>query len=318
MIPSATGSIRLPKIILGCSFFGTGVPEETALSIMDTYAELGGTCFDTASVYGDWEDTGESVSELLIGRWLKQSGCREKMTVITKGAHHRIKTPDISRVSAACIAEDIEKSLKNLQVDSIDLYFLHRDNVEVPVSEIMTVLHRYVAEGKIKAIGASNWSIERILEANAFARSNGLTPFTISEIQWSLARITPEYNEFEALPYMTDEEYKKYSAAKMPVLAWSPQAGGIVTRVIQNGLESIGESAKNKYCSETTLHRIENARAACERLGISPTQAALGYITCNFLPAAAIIGPSSVEHLRDSMTAANLDFDPEIAEQLVR
>ncbi|MFA9379738.1 MAG: aldo/keto reductase [Acetanaerobacterium sp.] len=317
LIESKTQRIVLPKIILGCSFFGTGVDENTSLSIMDAYADLGGTCFDTASVYGDWDDEGEPISELLIGRWLKQSGYRDKMKIISKGAHHRMKTPHISRVSASCIADDIEKSLRSLEVDAIDLYFLHRDNVNVPVSEIMPVLHKYVAAGRLKAIGASNWSIKRILEANLYALNNNLTPFTVSQIQWSLARLTPEYNEFEDLPHMTETEYEQYLAAAMPVIAWSSQAGGIITRVIKNSLESINESARNKYCNDTTMHRIENVKAVCKQTGISPTQAALGYITCNPLPAAAIIGVSSVEHLRDSMTVADLDLSTDIVEQLI-
>ncbi len=318
LVKSKNEEISLPKIILGSTHFGTGIDEKTSYSLMDAYAELGGTCIDTASVYGDWDDSGTPVSEQVIGKWLKKSEYRNQMKIITKGAHHRLKTPHISRVSASCIADDIEKSLNSLQVEAIDVYFLHRDNVNVPVSEIMPVLHKYVAAGSLKAIGASNWSMERILEANAYARHNNLTPFAISEIQWSLAESNPADNGAEDLAHMTGTEYKKYLKAGIPVIAWSSQAKGIISRVMKSGWDSVNEKARNKYYNEVTERRIENVRAVCEQSGISPTQAALGYIICNSLPAAAIIGPSTVEHLRDSLTAADLDLSADTVAQLVQ
>lgn len=157
-IDSATGPIRLSKIIVGSTSFGTNIEEKTAFALLDRYAELGGDTIDTASVYGDWDDTDEPVSEKTIGKWLKQSGFHNKMKIITKGAHYKLKTPHVSRVSAACIRDDIHKSMESLQVKAIDVYFLHRDNEEVPVSEIMPELHQHVAEGSIKSIGASNWT----------------------------------------------------------------------------------------------------------------------------------------------------------------
>ena len=120
MIASATSPVELSKIILGSTMFGTKIEEKTSFALMDKYAELGGDSIDTAGVYGDWHDTGDPVSERTIGKWLKQSGCKNKMKIITKGAHFRLKSPQESRVSAACIQDDIQKSLKSLQVDVID------------------------------------------------------------------------------------------------------------------------------------------------------------------------------------------------------
>lgn len=305
------GTLSLPKIVLGTAFFGTRVEEKMSLALLDAYAEMGGTALDTASVYGDWEDKGTPISEELIGRWLKQSSFGSKMKIITKGAHHRIKTPDISRVNAACIEEDIQKSLKALGVDTIDLYFLHRDNPRVPVSEIMTVLDKYVRAGHIRAIGASNWSLERIKEANAFAGANGLMPFSISEIQWTLADIVPQEDIFNDLPHMTPEEYGKYRREGLPVLAWSPQASGVITRLLEKGEDAIGEAVRKKYLTQLTRQRAENVRRLCEKSGLVPTQAVLGYITSNPHPAAAVIGPSNPAHLEDSMKAADLILSEE-------
>jgi aryl-alcohol dehydrogenase-like predicted oxidoreductase len=311
----------LPKIILGSAMFGTGIDDKTSCTLMDLYTEHGGFCIDTASVYGDWQDTGEPISELTIGRWLKQSGYRDKMKIITKGAHFKLKDPERSRVSAACIEADIQKSLKSLQVEAIDVYFIHRDNVNVPVSEIMPILHKYVEAGFIKAIGASNWSVQRILEANAFARSSNLTPLSVSQIRWSLAALSPGINpQFpnDVLPEMTPEEFGRYMTAGLPVLAWSSQASGVVSKVIAGGWDGINQQLRDSYYNEENIRRIDNVRALMKKKGISATQASLGYITCNRLAAGAVIGPSNLNQLKDSMMAADIGIDAEEIEALVR
>jgi len=317
IIKSNTGTMELSKIILGSTYFGTKIDEKTALSLLDVYADLGGTSIDTASVYGDHNDTGGPISEKIIGKWLKESNNCQGIKIMTKGGHYRHQTPHISRVSADCLTQDIEKSLRSLNVEVIDVYFPHRDNVNVPVSEIMELLHKFVIAGKIRAIGASNWGVDRIIEANAYALHNNLTPFTVSEIQWSLAPETPNVNELEHFPQMSETEYEKYLKAGIPVLAWSSQACGIISTAIKTGIKSLKESARNAYLNDITMHRIENVKAVCKQTGISPTEASLAYITCNPLPASAIIGPSSVEHLKDSMTAADINLSVDIIDQLV-
>ncbi|OUS76722.1 hypothetical protein B1748_11570 [Paenibacillus sp. MY03] len=317
-IEAVSSPVTLSKIILGSTMFGTKIDEKTSFELMDLYAELGGDSIDTASVYGDWHDTGDPVSERTIGKWLKQSGNKNKMKVITKGAHYKLHSPQESRVSAACIQDDIQKSLKSLMVDAIDVYFLHRDNEDVPVSEIMPVLHKHVAEGHFKSIGASNWTVKRMLEANSFAKANHLTPFTVSQLKWSLAVTMAGQQANEVLPEMTDEEYEAYMAAGIPVLAWSSQASGIVPKVVANGWNGISEQLKKKYFNDINVARIENVQDLIKKKGIHATQASLGYITCNRLPAAAIIGPSRTDQLRDSMSAADVELDAEDIQALIR
>ena len=314
-LPLAGYGQSLSKIILGTAGFGTRIPESTSMKLMDAYAEAGGTCLDTARVYGKNAD-GLPVSEQVIGTWLKTAGMRDKMTIISKGAHFDPGKPHISRVTPSCIEEDIEKSLESLRADTVDLYFLHRDNPREAVENIMPVLHRYVKAGHIKMLGASNWSTERILKANCFARENGMTPFCTSEIQWTLADINPEEDVFSDLPRMTGPEYLKYRGMQIPVLAWSPQAGGIFSSILAGETDSIREKTRLKYYTPLTLKRAENVRRVCRQYGITPTQAVLGYVLCNPLPAAAIVGPSTLEHLADSLTAADLELPPEAVSML--
>ena len=203
-------------------------------------------------------------------------------------------------------------------MDCIDVYFLHRDNPAKPVEEIMPALDEAVRAGKIRAIGASNWTAARIREANRFARENGMAEFTVSEIRWSLAHVTPAYNEFPSLPLMDEHEYAAYQDLGIPVLAWNSQASGVITKVLNQGVDALSELVRNKYYNDTTRRRIENVQAVCAQEHITPTQAALGYITCNPLPGAAIVGCSSTAQVRDSMSAADLELSPEAVARLTR
>jgi aryl-alcohol dehydrogenase-like predicted oxidoreductase len=315
-IQSSDGKILLSRLILGTANFGTGIGESDSFSFLDTYFRLGGTSLDTAGVYGDWEGRGTPVSEQVIGRWLRSSGVRSQVEIITKGAHYNIKHPEISRVSPKCIAEDVEKSLNALQTDCIDVYFLHRDNPSVPAGELIETLNGFIRAGKIRAIGASNWTVKRIREANAYAEKKGLVPFTSSEIEWSLAHISPEHDEFADLPHMTPEDYPEYLKMGMPVLAWTAQSYGVIPKVLQNGPESLKPRTRDKFYNEITKRRIENVRAVCARTGIKPMQAVLAYITCNPLPGAAILGASSLGQLLDSMSAADLELDGAVIREL--
>ena len=192
-VQAAGGTLKLAKIARGADYFGVRIPEDRAFSLMDRYLELGGNVIDTARIYGRAEarDASYSNSEPIVGRWLKSRGTRDRVVLITKGAHHVMEDPSQKRVNRACIDSDLETSLRELGVDSVDIYFLHRDDPEKPVSEIMDALDRHVKAGRIRALGASNWTCARIAEANAYARANGKTPFTVSQIQWGVAYVKP-------------------------------------------------------------------------------------------------------------------------------
>ncbi len=315
-VRAAGGDLALSKIILGACNFGTWVNQETSLRLLDEYVRLGGDTIDTASVYGDWDDKGTPVSEQLLGEWMQENGNRERLTVITKGGHYRLKQPNISRATPECVKADIEKSLHALRTDYIDVYFLHRDNLAVPVEAFIDVLDEAVKAGKIRATGASNWTVERIRQANEYAVRAGKTPFTVSEIQWSLAHASQVRDAVDDLHPMTEEDYQRYLAMELPVLAWSSQAGGVITKILEHGTETLKEGLKKQYLNDTTLRSVALVKELCVQQGITPTQAALGYIICNRLPGAAIIGPNNLEQLADSMKAMDLTLPPEAVEHL--
>ena len=154
--------------------------EHQAFSLLDRSFELGCNAFDTARIYRDGERT--------LGAWIRQRRNRDKVVVISKGCHPgRLGHP---RLSPSAVSRDLHASLKALGTDFIDLYLLHYDDPTARVEPLIERLNRHVDEGEIGAIGASNWSHERIASANTFAASRGLKPFTASSVQFSLAEWT--------------------------------------------------------------------------------------------------------------------------------
>ena len=148
-------TLKLSKIILGTAVFGTKIPKETAFEMMDTYFAHGGRVLDTARVYSDWLPNGHGASERTIGEWIQERNCRKDIILSTKGAHPSFSDMHRSRMTAEEIYVDLNESLKTLQTDYVDIYYLHRDDENIPVSEIMDILDPLVKSGKIRMLGAS-------------------------------------------------------------------------------------------------------------------------------------------------------------------
>ena len=176
-----------PSVIcFGTVPIGSALNEQDSFRLMDAYLDYGGNFIDTANVYGDWIPGEKSISEKTIGKWMKQTGVRDRVILGTKGAHPKLTSMHIPRLSPEHIIHDIDQSLGHLQTDYIDLYWLHRDDPTHPVEAIMDVLNRQIELGKIRSIGCSNWSVKRIAEAQEYARSNGLAGFVANQMMWSL------------------------------------------------------------------------------------------------------------------------------------
>ncbi len=151
---------------------------DTAFAVFDAFHAAGGNCLDTAHIYGDGD------KERAVGQWINERGLRDEIVILGKGAHN---SQDRKRVTPYDIQSDLHDSLARFKVDSIDLYLLHKDDPKKPVGPIVETLHAAKEAGQIDAYGGSNWSAERLQEANEYAAANGLTPFVVSSPQFSLA-----------------------------------------------------------------------------------------------------------------------------------
>lgn len=309
-IRNASHSLAVSSVIMGSTYFDTKLPEKEVFALLDEYFALGGNCIDTARVYGQTAVGQPSASEEVIGRYLKaRPRLRETILISTKGGHPPFEDMHSPRLDEASLREDLAGSLKSLGTDYADLYFLHRDDVRVPVERIMPVLDAFVKEGRVRCLGASNWSTARIQEANRYALSQGLTPFSVSQIQWSLAATTPEQCGDDTLVCMTEEEYRWYRENQFPVLCYSSQSKGFFSKAIAQGTEGLNEKIRARFLTPENLEKLEKVKTLCAEQALSPAAAVLLYLTHNQCPAAAIIGCSSVEQLRDSLSGR--DFTPD-------
>ena len=307
-IKTADGYLAMSKIVLGASNYGSEISDGQSYAIMDKYYELGGRCIDTARAYASYIPYGSSKSERAVGKWIKDRGVRDEMVVVTKGGHPEMRDLHRSRLSWDCLEYDINTSLAVLDMDAVDVYFLHRDDPAVPVSEIMDTLDEFVQRGMTRALGASNWSLERILEANRYALSQGKTPFTVSQIQWNLAHFNREDLLDETLTYLDREEYSGYLEAEIPVMAYSTQAVGFFSKYLKTGERDLSARAR-MFLNEQNIRKAKKVETLCNQRGCTPAALAISYITSNKLDGYALIGNVKMEHMLDSLSSIDLELD---------
>ena len=303
--------VPVSSLILGTDYFGATVSKEDSFALMDRFAAAGGNAIDTARLYASWLPGGAGASETTIGEWMKIRNNRDQIYLITKGGAVDKGSTERARLSPEELRYDITESLKALQCDSVDLYFLHRDDETKPVSEIMPTLAQFVQEGKVKALGASNWRACRIAEANAFCEKEGLPPFVASEIQWSLARSTPEKHDDMSLVCMNECEYDYYLATGMPVFAFSAQAKGFFIRGAANGIDSNNQKALSRFASEENIGRLNRVKELMTKKNMTAAAVSLASLTSRPFPVAALVGCKSLPQLEDSLTAADATLSQE-------
>lgn len=313
-IKGADGNLPLSKIVLGCCDFGSSRSEAEAFRQLDMYYDAGGRTLDTARIYAAWLPGGESASERTVGRWLKARGRRRDMTVATKGGHPPLTDMHSSRLSPAELEGDLEESLRALDTDCIDLYFLHRDDPGRPVGEIMDTLGRFIKAGKVRALGASNWTAARIREANAYAEAAGIPPFAISQLQWSLAVCRPADFGDDTLVCMDEGEYAAYLDMGLPVMAYSSQAKGVLSKWIA-GKKAAGGLAE-RLMGPVNRERAGRLAVLSRETGVSPAALSAAYVTSRELDGYAVISASRPEQLADTLAAGALTLSEEEARYL--
>lgn len=303
------GEIEVSKIALGTADFGTARTDEIAFAQMDLFLEMGGNILDTARVYGSWAQGGDGASQKAVGRWMKARNNREKVIICDKGGHPKLSTMDIPRLTPEDLEVDINECLNFLQTDYIDIFFLHRDNEDVPVCVIMDFLHEKVKEGKLRAIGASNWTADRINEANDYAVKNNKTAFVTSQIGWSLAKLNNP-GEIGQTISMTDSEYTKYMENQIPVMAYASQGRGFFSRYDTNK-DAIPAGINNQYLSDTNIKRYEQLKKLAQEKNVSIAQLTLAALINNPLSVIPITSGENVEQLTESLVAGDIVLSKE-------
>jgi aryl-alcohol dehydrogenase-like predicted oxidoreductase len=273
----------LSRLVLGTLVVST--------EVLDEYVRLGGNAIDTAAAYGDGD------SERALGAWLQsRPGVRERLTILSKGAHPSV---DRRRVTPEDITCDLRDTLARLH-GPVDLYLLHRDDPSVPVGPIVEVLNQHRDAGRLRAFGASNWTCARIEEANAYARDRGLEGFCCSSVHLSLATQNEEHWP-DTLSACDPAIAAWHERTRLPLFAWSAQARGFFA----------GHVDERVYGSDANRERLRRAELVGERLGVTANQVALAWVLHQPFPVYAAFGVRTVEELYAAFGALDVELTEE-------
>jgi aryl-alcohol dehydrogenase-like predicted oxidoreductase len=302
------------ELCLGTSHFGDTVDRKTSFELLDRFLEWGGTFLDTAKVYGDWVPGERSLSEKTIGLWLKSRKTRSQVVLATKGAHPHLDSMQIQRLGKEDIIADVEQSLRHLQTDYIDMYWLHRDDPQRPVESIIEVMNELVRQGKIRYFGCSNWRSDRIETSQQAAKKYGLQGFAASQTKWSLASYPPENDP--AMVTIDAKELQYHECTGLPAVPYNSQASGFFSgRFKSTELLHAGAAAlqAHKLASASNIRKLKRVEETGLRLNLTMSQVALGYLLSHKFPVFPIVGCKNVDQLRSSCAAATVD-DATLAE----
>jgi aryl-alcohol dehydrogenase-like predicted oxidoreductase len=287
-------SSQVSRVVLGSMPIDLG-RQAFSFALLDFFLEHGGNCIDTAWIYR------QGGSEKCIGTWLESRGIREEIVLIGKGA------APIEFCRPEVIASQLVESLERLRTAHVDIYLIHRDNPQIPVGEFVECLNEHYRAGRIRAFGGSNWTTKRIDEANAYAHSHGLCGFTASSPNFSLA-VWNEPAWADCISATDHASREWYSRRGMALFAWSSQAGGFFSgRYNQN--ESNTPEAREVarvWFNCANFQRLERARELARNKGVTANQVALAYVLCESRNVFALVGPESIEELRQSIEALQL------------
>jgi len=284
--------------------------EAQGFELLDVVFEGGVNLFDSSHVYGGGD------CERVFGRWVASRGIRDRVVMLTKGAHHDRSGP---RVRPECITQDLIGSLERLGFDFIDLYLLHRDDPAVPVGPIVEVLNEHHKAGRIGAFGGSNWTHARLQEANDYAAEHGLVPFAASSPHFSLAEmVEPPWPNCISIAGPRHKQAREwYAQASLAVVPWSSLAGGFLSgRYTRESLEGAptddraAANAKRCYGSEDNYRRLERVTQLAGERGLSVTQAAIAYVLSQPLNMFPLTAAWNAEEARANAAAGEARFTP--------
>jgi aryl-alcohol dehydrogenase-like predicted oxidoreductase len=304
-IPDVNGKVS--RLVMGSMVFST---EKQALTndLLDRWLESGGTAIDTARIYS------KGTSEEAFGNWLQSRGCRDKVIVIGKGAHHDSVTLE-RRVNAASIHEDVETSLQTMQLDKMDVYILHKDDENAPVGPVVEALNEEQAQGRIGAFGGSSWTHQRIAAANEYAEAHGLKPFSVSSPNLALA-VPNEPMWAGCVSLSGDEEALAwYEKTQLPVFAWSSQARGFFSGrykpEVTEGTTMDESNVIRTYFSEGNWERYQRAESLAQEKGVTLQQITLAWVLHQPINLYALIGPATTDELDNSLGALDVVLSEE-------
>ncbi|MGV0104676.1 aldo/keto reductase [Nostoc sp. DSM 114167] len=301
-------ALEVSPISFGGNVFGWTIDENSSFDILDRFIAAGGNFIDTADVYSKWvagNIGGES--ETILGKWLQQRGHRDQVVIATKvGNDMGVKGKGLSRKH---IQQAVEDSLQRLQTDYIDLYQSHIDDETTPLEETLETYAELIRQGKIRAIGASNYSAERLTQALEISRQHGYPRYE---------SLQPRYNLYDRDGYEQDLQ-QICQEHSIGVISYSSLCSGFLSGKYRSEKDlsiSLRGSSVKRYLNPRGLRILKAVDRVANTYNSTPTQVSLAWLIANPTITAPIVSATKIEQLNDIIKAVNINLDQDAIDLL--
>ena len=300
--------LEIMPLALGGNVFGWTVDEQAAFRILDAFVDAGGNLIDTADVYSRWVSGNRGgESETMLGKWLKQSGKRDRVLIATKVGSDM--GPFGRGLSKTHILRSAEDSLKRLQTNVIDLYQSHRDDPNTPIEETLEAYGMLIGQGKVRAIGASNFSVERVASSLDVSSRKGYPAYQ---------SLQPRYNLYDRMDFEADLE-ALCRAKDLGVITYYSLASGFLTgkyRTRNDLSKSLRGQGVGIYLNQRGFRILDALDLVSKEYGSTPAAVSLAWLMARPGVTAPIASATSVEQLQDLVAATRLELDRSAIETL--
>jgi aryl-alcohol dehydrogenase-like predicted oxidoreductase len=293
--------VEVSALCLGAMFFGTRNDKATSYRLLDRYMDAGGDFIDTANIYAHWVSGfrgGES--ETLLGEWMQERGNRSRVFLASKVGFGYSDTK--VGLSARQIEEECNKSLKRLNIDTIDLYYAHVDDRNTPLDETLRAFDRLVTAGKVRFIGASNYLAWRLEQARALSETNDWASYCCIQQRYTYLPLRP--GKTFSPQIVANEDLIDYcQTTGMTLLAYSVLLGGAYTRT--------DRSLPEQVLSEDNQKRLTVLRAIAQETGATVNQIVLAWMLHSTPAVLPLIAASDEAQLDENLGALNVYLSDE-------
>lgn len=305
--------IQVVPLAFGTNVLGWTIDEATGIKLMDAFTDAGLNLIDTADVYSRWKpgNTGGE-SETIIGNWLKKSGKRNKVVIATKVGHTMGMGDGMKGLSKKYIMQAVEASLKRLQTDYIDLYQSHEDDPATPIEETLETFNTLIKQGKVRAIGASNFTAERLAKSLEVSKKHGYA---------SYQTLQPQYNLYDRADYEKNLEpfclQNNIGVICFYALAKGFLSGKYRTASDLDGSKGAhGNAVKNKYLNERGLRILQALDEVSKQYNSNPARVSLAWLIARPSITAPIASATNLTQMEDLIKSVELKLDAAAIEKL--
>lgn len=293
--------LEVAPLAFGGNVFGWTADEQTSFKLLDAFVDAGFNLIDTADVYSHWAPGNHGgESETIIGKWLNKTGKRDRVVLATKAGGEM--GPGKKGLSKAYLLSAVEESLQRLQTDYIDLYQSHYDDPKTPIQETLEAYAQLIKQGKVRAIGASNYTAERLSEALKVSKQLGLPRYET---------LQPQYNLCERSGY-EDELEGVCEQNGIGVISYFSLASGFLTGKYRTEADlsksARGQSVK-KYLNERGLRILNVLDEVAKQYNSTPARVSLAWLIARPSITAPIASATSLDQLNDLVEATKLELD---------